>query len=211
MMRTDQLIAELSRDVKPVRARSALWLLMRWLLISGAYLALLLAFYHVRPDLAARLHSPLFALEISSLAGVALASGVSAVALSYPDLRQKPWQAYAPLPFLALFVGVLATQWWFDSSPPETGTDHTYQCLLCIALFSLAPTLLMLLQQRAQATIHAGWAGAVALLASSSLGALTFRLSEKSDSIPHMILWHYLPLAGFGLIGVALGRKWLKW
>lgn len=211
MMQTDQLIAQLSRDAKPVRALASGWLLVRWLIVSCAYLAVLLAFYGIRPDLAGRLRSPLFALEILSLAGVALASGLSAVALSYPDLRQKAWQAYAPLPFLALFAGVLVAEWWVDASPPEMGAHHTYQCLLCITLFSLLPAILMLLQQRAQATIHAGWAGAVALLASSSLGALAFRLSEKSDSIAHMLAWHYLPLIGFGLVGVMLGRKWLKW
>jgi len=37
------------------------------------------------------------------------------------------------------------------------------------------------------------------------------RLYEQTDSIMHVIEWHYLPMIVFGIIGMWLGKTALKW
>jgi hypothetical protein len=61
------------------------------------------------------------------------------------------------------------------------------------------------------ASTHHCWAGGIALLAAFSVGALWLRLYEQTDSIMHVIEWHYLPMIFIGLAGMWLGRRILKW
>lgn len=43
------------------------------------------------------------------------------------------------------------------------------------------------------------------------MGALSLRLSEQTDSILHVIQWHYLPMIAVSLVGLWLGKTLLKW
>lgn len=58
------------------------------------------------------------------------------------------------------------------------------------------------------ASTYTHWAGGIAFLFAFSIGALWLRLYEQNDSV---IQWHYLPMIGFGIIGMRSGRKILKW
>jgi hypothetical protein len=64
---------------------------------------------------------------------------------------------------------------------------------------------------RKYASTHSYWAGSIALLFAFSVGALWLRLHEINDSILHVVEWHYLPMLGFGLAGLWLGKTLLKW
>ena len=69
----------------------------------------------------------------------------------------------------------------------------------------------MFLCLRRFASTHSRWTGMVALLAAFSVGALWLRLHEETDSIDHVVLWHYLPMVAISLAGWWLGRRLLKW
>jgi hypothetical protein len=64
---------------------------------------------------------------------------------------------------------------------------------------------------RKYASTHYRLAGSVALLFSFSVGALWLRLHEMTDSIVHVIEWHYLPMLVIGIVGLWLGQRLLKW
>jgi hypothetical protein len=49
------------------------------------------------------------------------------------------------------------------------------------------------------------------MLSAFSIGAITLRLSEQTNSIIHVIEWHYLPMVGVAWLGVWLGKSLLKW
>ena len=49
------------------------------------------------------------------------------------------------------------------------------------------------------------------LLSAFSVGAIWLRLHEETDSIDHVVVWHYLPMLAIGLIGFWLGKRLLKW
>ena len=80
-----------------------------------------------------------------------------------------------------------------------------------IASLTLLPAAWMLYVMRSLASTHPHLAGSIALLSAFSIGALSLRLSEQTDSIMHVMQWHYLPMIAVGLIGLGLGKLLLKW
>lgn len=210
MTELDALIASLAESAQPVRpAPHPLRLCLRWSAGAFIYIALASLMLGWRADLAARLHSPLFLAELGLLAAVMVSTLLAAALLSFPDLHQKARLAWLPLPALALFAAFLFTS--FTDSPALPPPPHGMECLTCITLLATAPAAWVMHVLRRQASTHYRLAGSLALLASASIGGLTLRLSENTDSVAHLIQWHYLPLAGFGVAGLALGRKFLKW
>jgi hypothetical protein len=208
---TDSLITSLADTMEPVKpAAHPAILFMQWVLASLVYVAILLFFFGLRTDLFIALYSPPFVAEIGLLLCMVITCGMSAMALSFPDLHQKRWMLLAPVVPLVLFVAMMIVG-WMQEAPSTPQPLHAIECLLCIILYALLPAFWMMVLLRKQASTHQGWAGGVALLAAFSMGCFALRLSEDTDSIRHLVTWHYLPMAGFALIGVALGKKRLKW
>ena len=209
-MKTEQLIASLASEAAPKKpAAPPLKQLVWWVCGGAAYVAVLLIFFGLRPDLSARLHAPLFLAELAALAGIVLATGLAAIALSFPDRYQQSWIVRLPLVPLLAFIIILALASQGTPMPPPP--QHGVECLLCISLFTLIPGALLLYRLRQQASVEYHLAGGLAMLAAFSLGALAFRLSEPTDAITHLIEWHYLPMLVFGLFGLWLGQRFLKW
>jgi len=209
----DKLIADLSADPKPVRpAPRPLFLFATWFLASCLYvLFLLMVACHPRPDLAQKLMQPLFASEISALVVLIAMTSLSATCLSYPDLYQHK-RAVFYLPVLAFIIfAVLIFVEWLRDTPPSPPPIHHMECLLSILVMSLPPAFWMLMRLRHMASVEPARACYTALLASFSVGALALRLSEPTDSMNHLIGWHYLPMIGVVFLGVICGRKLLKW
>jgi hypothetical protein len=208
---TESLIASLAEEMEPVTPASRpLALFVKWLAGSLAYTLIVLLYFGLRRDLFLHLHTPLYLAETGLLACLVVTSGISAVTLSFPDLYQRRWAVFTPVLPLLLFLATLYIEWLHDS-PPAPEPPHGMDCLLCISMFSVLPAALLMLLLRRQASTHYYLAGGIALLAATSIGCLTLRLSEDTDSILHLIKWHYLPMIGFSFLGIRLGRKLLKW
>jgi len=82
---------------------------------------------------------------------------------------------------------------------------------LSITLLALLPAVSIFFVMRKFASTHLYWSGGIAMLAAFSVGALWLRLYEQTDSIMHVIEWHYLPMVLIGLTGMVLGKLILKW
>lgn len=207
---TDTLIASLADDMKAVKpAAHPVTLLAKWLVVSLCYMSVLLCFSGLRPDLADQLHRPAYAAEVSLLLLIVLTCGISAVMLSFPDMYQKRWVTFTPAVPLLMFVGLMIAEYLQETPLPKP--PHGFECLLSIGFYSLVPALSMMLLLRNQASTHYNTAGGTALLASASMGCFALRLCEETNSIIHLVTWHYLPILGFALAGVWLGQKILKW
>lgn len=207
----DELVTRLAHDADAVRPAPHPFLLsLRWLGAAAAYLILSLALTGLRPGLAERLHQPWFAAEIAMLVAILVVTSLSAALLSFPDLHQKRRLAFAPIVPGLLFLLVMFFAWRADS-PPAPLPVHSFECTLSILLTMLLPAGWTFHSIRKQASTHYRLAGSVALLSAFSVGALWLRLHEVNDSIAHVVVWHYLPMLGIGLLGLWLGRLLLKW
>ena len=206
----DQLIVNLSSEPKPARkAQHPAVLFITWFIGACIYVGLLVALHYTpRPDLAHKLMQPLFLGEFVTLILLSATTSLSATILSFPDLYQKRWIALLPIAVFALFVLVIFLEWLGDRMPmPQHGMD----CCAEITLAAMPPALWMFARIRRMAPVHPQLAGSCAVLSSFSIGALVLRIAEPTDSIPHLIVWHYLPMIGIGIMGLWLGRKIFKW
>jgi hypothetical protein len=211
MSSVDELINKLAQDTTAVKRVPHPFLLsIEWVVVASFYLAVSLMISGTRHALWLKVHDLWFAAELAALAGIFISTSLSAALLSYPDLHQKHRIAFAPVAAFALFVLVMFFAWRADS-PPAPLPVHSFECTLSIMLLSLLPAAWMFYVMRKFASTHTHWAGGIAFLFAFSIGALWLRLYEQNDSIMHVIQWHYLPMIGFGIIGMWLGKKILNW
>ena len=207
----EALIARLAQDTAAMQpAPHPFVLSLKWMGWAAAYLLLSFMFSGHRPDLMSKLHEPLFFAEIAALVGIFVATTLSASLLSFPDMHQMPKLVLAPAIAFALFVLVLFLAWQAEN-PLTPLPVHSFECTVSITLFSLFPAGWTFYAMRKFASTHYRWAGGIALLSAFSIGALWLRLHEINDSIMHVVEWHYLPMIFFGMSGLWIGKKLLKW
>ncbi len=207
----DDLIDTLIKEggaVKP--APHPFKLSLQWIAGATLYLTISLLVFGVRPGLSAQFHRIGFDAEIAALITLIISTSLSAALLVFPDLHQIRRLAYTPLAAFALLIAALFVAWQQDN-PPAPLPVHSFECTLGIALFSLLPAIWTFFVMKKYASTHYHLAGSVALLFAFSVGALWLRLHENTDSVAHVIEWHYLPMLGIGLLGLWLGQRLLRW
>ncbi|MBI5891472.1 MAG: DUF1109 domain-containing protein [Nitrosomonadales bacterium] len=207
----EQLVATLSKDAKAVNPAPRPWLLgLKWLAVAAAYLLVALLITGPRPDWALQLLNPWFVAEVMLLLGILVSTAFSAAILSFPDLHQQRRAAFAPVWIFALFALALILSLYADN-PPSPLPVHSFECTLSIFAFSLLPSAGIFYAMRQFASTHLHLSGIVAVLFAFSTGALWLRLHEQTDSIIHLVEWHYLPMIAVAVLGWWLGKVLLKW
>lgn len=207
----DNLIESLSKEpavVKP--APHPVLLGLRWLAAALAYLAVSLLISGVRPDLLQQFQQPLFTGEVILLLGICISTALSGAVLAFPDLHQKRGLALVPVWMFALFALVMLLAWRADV-PPSPLPMHSFECTASIVLFSLLPGVGIFYALRKFASTHPQLSGITAVLFAFSTGALWLRLHEQTNSIMHLVEWHYLPMIAVAAAGWWMGRTLLKW
>ncbi|MDX8386092.1 MAG: DUF1109 domain-containing protein [Gallionella sp.] len=211
MENIEQLVATLSKDVAPVKPAPHPYVLsLKWLSIASVYLIASLAFSGLRPDLANALQNPWFAAEIVLLLIMFITAAIATAVLSFPDMHQKHNMAYGPLWVVGMLVLVMLFAWRADA-PTTPLPMHSFECMISITLFSLLPSVATFYALRKLASTHQRLSSSIAVLFAFSTGALWLRLHEQTDSIIHVIEWHYLPILAFSVLGLWLGKVLLKW
>ena len=211
MENIDDLVARLAQDVSTVKPVLHPFILSLKLIGDAMiYLVVLLALSGLRPDWPVKFHNPWFVAEITALLGTFLSTVLSATLLGFPDQYQKRNLVWVPIWVFVLFLLILFCAWRADS-PPAPLPIHSFECTLGIMLIALLPSMWTFYTMRKYASTHYRLAGSVALLSSFSVGALWLRLHEMTDSIVHVVEWHYLPMLAIGIAGLWLGKYLLKW
>jgi hypothetical protein len=211
MENIDDLVEKLAQDAAAIKpAPHPFVQSLQWLAAAAIYLAVSLAFSGLRPDLAERLHDLWFVAELAALCGICIITLLSAALLAFPDLHQKRKLAWAPAWVFTLFVIILFFAGQADGLAAPLPM-HSFECTLGIAMMALLPAAWTFYTLRRYASTHYRLAGSIALLSAFSIGALWLRLHEVTDSITHVIEWHYLPMLGIGVTGLWLGKRLLRW
>jgi len=211
MSNIEDLIDKLAQDTTTVKpAPHPFALSAKWMLTAAVYLAVSLMISGPRFDIETKLHDFWFVAEMAALLGIFFATSLSAALLSFPDMHQKRRAVLAPAVAFVVFIGVMFLSWQADS-PPAPLPRHSFECSMMISMLSLLPAVWTFFQMRKFASTHSLWAGSIAMLFAFSIGAIWLRLDEINDSIIHVIEWHYLPMIAAGLIGMWLGKRFLKW
>jgi hypothetical protein len=218
MMDTDNLIANLSAQAKPTKKiRKPSYWVVRLLVLLAIYTVGCQLFLGFRADLMVQFARPLFVLEILLLSLLLLSSTFASVLSMYPDAHQKHQFLKIPYVIFTILVMLMGIQFFMPldtrmvMSSAGLNGDHAMECAICIASIALIPSALIFALLRQGASVRQLQAGSFAVLAASSIGCLTIRLSEANDSIMHLVQWHYIPTLFFAALGAMAGKWLLKW
>ncbi len=207
-MKTEQLIAILSRDLAPVRPIAPVGRrVLLWLALSLPAAALVTWHAGLRPDLAARLIEPHFLLTEAAALLTALTGAYAALCAGLPD--QPRWKLWLPLAPFALWLATLGQQCW-DSflrlGPAGLTLTTDTMCLPAIAEGGLVPAIVIVILLRRGGWFRASHACLCGGLAAAALGTAALNLYHIEDAAIMVIVWQLGAVALFSLIAALLGR-----
>lgn len=211
---TDDLIARLSADLKPVRPRA-----MAVLLLSATILSTIVAviamnmWLGMRPDMDTAMATMNFWTKFTYTLSVAILGGVATLALARPDGHTR-WPWYVALGLLAVLV-ILAFVQLARAEPGEMmplivgGTSMV--CPWRIVVLGLPILFGAILALRRLAPRNPTLAGFAAGIMAGGAGAWVYSFACAETGMMFLALWYTLGILIVGVIGAVLGRWLLRW
>lgn len=213
-MKTEQLIEQLSGDMRPVRRRARVRRLATGIAVGGgATLALIVLLLGIRPDLHAAMHGFAFWMKWT----YTISLGICAVAITARLARPEPvrlarfWPA--TLPFVALaFVGMFEMAQVPPSGWLAMWLGDTWRICPWLVLGLSAPIFAGLLWSfRRLAPTRLRAAGAAAGLTAGAWAATLYCLHCPEVSAIFVLTWYTLGIVLAAGLGAFLGPRFLRW
>lgn len=207
-MKTDDLISKLSAELKPIQTIENPYIrFIKWLLASAFIVASGIALMGVREDWRIVFNSPaLLAQNIIIFLNV-IGSATAALVLSVPGNEKKTSTRLIILFPILMWTLLLVIEIFFT---PNFHPGNGFHCIADILLFGALPTLFLFYLVQRGAALKRGYAGLFILMSSAAMGAWAIQFTCHNDHPAHIFLWHYLPTLLLGLIGVKLGKRFIK-
>ncbi|MGR9426311.1 NrsF family protein [Rhizobium leguminosarum] len=211
-MKTDDLIRSLAADSSPPwRFRS----LVTAGVVASVVLAAVLFFVLIgfRPDIAQAMESGRFLFKFVVTIALAVTAVRAVIALGRPgDSARSRVVALALVPLLVLAAAAvellsIPRDLWM---PRLVGHNARF-CLTLIPLLAAGPLACLLAVLRKGAPSYPGFAGAVAGLAASGIGATFYAANCNDDSPLFVMTWYTIAILMVTLVGYLIGRKVLRW
>ncbi len=211
---TDDLIASLTVDLKPVSAgmvarRIALGL------GGGAVVStvLMLAWLGARPDLAQALATPMFWMKFAYAALAALALAVALGRLSRPGARLGVLTAVAAAPFVVMALMAVAR---LAMAAPDARMHlvmgaSANVCPWRIYIIGLPLLAGAVWAVRGLAPTRLTLAGLVAGGCAGALSALIYGFHCDETAAPFVAIWYTLGMGAVAALGGLAGSRWLRW
>lgn len=213
-MNTDELIRLLASDTTPVPRRAVARGLALALVAGLPFSAAIVAgLYHVRPDLAAAMHLPMFWVKLGFGVAIAAAAFATLQRLARPGVSPGArWLAIlAPVAIVwAMAAMVLAQAPAGDRMPLVLG-ETWRSCTASIAFISLPVLVAALRALSTMAPTRPGWAGACAGALAGGAAAAVYTFHCPELQAPFLAVWYVLGIALPVAAGALLGPKLLRW
>lgn len=208
MMKTNNLINELTRNLQPVKKVSDPKIsFLKWLSISFLCLGVGLLFFGVRDDLQNAIYRLEFSIQLLDTIALALLSAFSAFLLSIPD-KKHPIIETLPLMSGLLWLTLII----FALINAETIRGGLgLNCLKEIVILAVFPAAALFSIIMHAAPLNKSKVGLLVLLSAAGLGAFGTQLICVNDDPLHVLLWHFTPVVGIGLIGMFVGSILFRW
>ena len=213
-MKTDDLVALLAKDVRPVSSGAVP---MRLALFGAAGMVaafvILLAWLGIRPDLSNAVTGTTFWMKAGYTIGLAVAGFVLVERLARPGASGRLGGVLLALVVIAIAtLGVIQ----LSSTPPE-GMDAALlgsswnKCPWRILALSVPGLLALLTALRRFAPPNPWLAGAAAGLLAGGLGATIYGLYCQESAAPFVAIWYSVGIGLSGLLGSLIGSRVLRW
>lgn len=198
---TDNLIAELAGDLKPVkRLPHPAKRLLGWMALAlpvSLVLGALVEQQHLSLALE-RIHDARIMLELAAILATALSAGYAALASAQPGRSENVWMGPV-VPFLVWLSLVSETCWrLFERVGPEqfSFAPH-WTCYPSVVATGFAPALLMVVLLRRGAITRPTASVVLGTLAASALGAVGLRLYHPPDATVLLLIWQFIATVTF--------------
>jgi hypothetical protein len=213
-MRTDELVAALSRHVEPVD-RGFIRRTVGLALVAATVLALgLMAIWlGLRADvMTTRAAMFLVTKVVFAMAIVGIAS-IYLLRLARPGGERKTASVWAMAPFAAVILLAAVSLGSAPSSHWNTMVlgDEWLECLLSIPIIAIVPFAILVWAVRKAAPTHLVRTGAFTGLVAGGISALAYALHCTSDSLPFVAVWYGGTIVLCTLAGAVLGPRLLRW
>ncbi|PKQ07227.1 MAG: DUF1109 domain-containing protein [Alphaproteobacteria bacterium HGW-Alphaproteobacteria-11] len=190
-MKTDELIGSLANDVMPVR-RLLLppFRMVIWLGLSLPWIALVIWYMGVRPDLMSRFGDGTWRIEQSLALLTALTAAFAALCVSVPG--RPMWERILPLFPLGLWVGTIVQgciQSIAAGGPWTSLIRMDWSCTPHIALLGIGPAVVMIALVRKGAPVAPYVTIGYAALAATALAAFGLRFFHAEDASLMILVW----------------------
>lgn len=211
---TDDLIAQLSSDLRPVpTSRLRLWLLAALAIGAVAAFAIMLAWIGLRRDLPGAFANPIFWTKFGYTLAFAIFGFWSAERLSRPggSLRLPILGAI----LLVAITGVAGIVQMLMAPPGDIrrlligGTALV--CPFYIVALSAPVFIAIVLVMRRLAPTNLTLAGFAAGLAAGAAGCWVYAFHCGESGLPFITLWYTTGILATALIGAVVGRYLLRW
>lgn len=206
-MRTEELITQLSRGLRPVRRLpSPLALLGLWCLFCVGVIGAALLVSGLRADFAAWLMEGFDLYHLMSAALVALTAGYAAFQLALPD-RDQRW-ALLPVPAV---VGWLVTMGWgcledlARLGPEALQLGVSLPCLGFIVGLGLPMTAAIVFLTRHAALLRPVPVAALGALSAAAFASLGLTLVHELNAAVMVLVWHGLAVLVVTALGAMAG------
>lgn len=209
---TDDLIARLAADLKPVRPMAMQRLLLAALLASAilAILAMNMAL-GMRPDMDVAMATMVYWTKFAYTLALALLGLAATMVLARPDGRIRwPWLAGLALLAALLLLAIVQLARADDMMPMIMGSSIR-RALIYIPIFSLPVLLATILALRRMAPSSPSLAGFAAGIMAGGTGAWIYAFACTETSMMFLALWYTLAILLVGLLGAVAGRFLLRW
>lgn len=215
MAKTDDMINELVKDLRPVR-KTALHRLLALALLPGLALsaAFILLGHGFRPDLSSALWQSAFWAKSAYPLLLSVVGLAALIKVARPGGRPLG----AALPALVIYVLLIALgilQLKTSTSPAEQhrlimGISYWFCPMIILAAGAplMAATFWFL---RRTAPTDARLAGFIAGMTAGSIGAWVYSWGCIENGLTFVALWYTLGILLCGLVGTFLGRHVLRW
>lgn len=211
---TDDLIARLAADLKPVRPMAMQRLLFVAVLLSGIVAIVAMNMWlGMRPDMDTAMSTMSFWTKFSYTLAIALLGAAATLVLARPD-GQTRWPWLAAISLLALLVVVAVVQ--LVRAEPEDvmplvlgGTSLV--CPWRIVVLGLPVLLGAILALRRFAPANPALAGFAAGIMGGGIGAWVYSFACAETGLMFLALWYSFGILVVGALGAVLGRFLLRW
>jgi hypothetical protein len=206
-MRTEDLISQLTLNLKPVRRLpSPLAMLGLWCLFCAGIIGAALLISGLRADFATWLLEGFDLYHIMSAALVALTAGYAAFQLALPD-RDQRW-ALLPVPAV---VGWLVTMGWgcledlARLGPEAMNITISYPCLSFIIGLGLPMTAAIIYLTRHAALLRPMPVAALGGLSAAAFASLGLTLVHELNAAVMVLVWHGIAVLVVTCVGALTG------
>jgi hypothetical protein len=213
-MKTDELIAALSRNVEPVD-RGLIRRTVGLALVTavGLALGLMAVWLGMRADLMTARAAVFLATKVGFAIAIIGIASIYLLRLARPGGERQAAPLWVAVPFAAVIL-LAAVSLGSAPSSHWSGmvlSDEWLECLLSIPVIAIVPFAILVWAVRKAAPTHLVRTGAFTGLVAGGISALAYALHCSSDSLPFVAVWYGGTIVLCTLAGATLGPRLLRW